>query len=637
MSRYNNSEDRGEDSAAASSRADVAPAWRRNNAAPSSGNEPADSEAEWRKFPQKPTERWNNNRNNDNNNNNSNSNSNSNSRFTDRFSDRTDRPPSDRPSSDRFSSGDRENRGDSYSSRFGSRDNNRDLPRDNRDNRSFNRDPSDRPQRSNAPGPARSEAAQPVSDRFRRPEGENNEEDGERSGSYDRYNNDSSDRRDNRGGGGGYNRDNRDNRPAHLRFGKSTGGASGGQDERFSRDDRGDRGSSGRYGDRGDRGNDRGDRYHANRPNPDDPLPSGPASKRREQQGTQLPRDSSSNVGNNNAAESKQQRAAVARNVAFDDSLKAVEVVQLAQKLTPLEKAVENRESIDEKQLIDSLKRIKLDESELLGEVSAVLARSLIENKINLKNLVAQTTKQQSQSAAELIIQTLSAYQDIKSDKQLQAFVKSSDVDILSVIAPNLSGQQLSDFLADNQLTILKPVADITGQVDNLIKSNASNDEFVKLINSSVDEKTSVNHLTSRLSSYIFARLFADKAAPNYEILSQYKPLLLRVLDDESSQVEFIFEAQSAWFKLSGAAKGVLKEIFSRILDQNIVDVEAFFGWRDDTAQKSAAKSKALLQVNAFITELEGRRKPKIPVEEYSGDEEEGEDEEEYDDDDDDY
>ena len=89
--------------------------------------------------------------------------------------------------------------------------------------------------------------------------------------------------------------------------------------------------------------------------------------------------------------------------------------------LTPLERAIREKESVNEKQLIDSLTSLHLDEEDSRRtEVGVVLARSLIEGKLTLDGLVKAVKD------GQVVLEALKAYKDKKSDKALSRLVQDS-------------------------------------------------------------------------------------------------------------------------------------------------------------------------------------------------------------------
>jgi len=113
-----------------------------------------------------------------------------------------------------------------------------------------------------------------------------------------------------------------------------------------------------------------------------------------------------------------------------------------------------------------------------------------------------------------------------------------------------------------------------------------------------------VTYLAPIIFSQVFQQVFTEKLNPNYTHLTDAVPLLQRVSDDEDTKTRLVFESQIAWFKLGASAKGVLKVLFEKLLELNLVRIENIIAWKDDVKEKPPGKPKALLQINSWITEI---------------------------------
>jgi len=292
------------------------------------------------------------------------------------------------------------------------------------------------------------------------------------------------------------------------------------------------------------------------------------------------------------------------RRVEVDESLKKG-VVSLAQKQSPLEQAVEDNQTITADQLSESVARLKLDRA---AEYGNVLAKSMIDGKVSLKDLVAKTPA--------LVLETLVALKNKKSDKFVLELVKAAQaadaqLDVAALIGGERKGADLDSFLESRGLLILKPVPDLTAGIAADLSAGAKADAVLATINASVDPKLAPGlGVTNAVAAHVFSQVYATAGKADLSVLPAWSSLLSRVATDADSQLRVLFEAQAAWFK-AGAAKAVLKELFVALHAAKLVNALVFDAWRNDMVEKSKnGKSKALLQVHAWITDVQPKLRP---------------------------
>jgi len=434
--------------------------------------------------------------------------------------------------------------------------------------------------------------------RFRRP---SPTEDGEREGgrSSDRYGGERSERSE-RGYGGGSRWGDRDR--------DRDSGYGGG---RFARDggdrDRGYGGGS-RYGGYGGSRGGGGERDFG-------PLPTAPASYR--QQPEERPRLALKKPAKDLAA--KPQRMEERHVEVADELMKGV--VALEEKKTALEAAAEENSTINDKQLIDSLARLKIDDADEQkpSDYGKVLAKSLIDGGVQLRSIVQQVDS--NSAPPSLLLNTLQHFQQRKGDKALLALVNAaqesdSAVDVLGVLSGKKSGAELDEFLSKHNLLVLKPVPDVSGTVGEALKGGKAPDAIVADIDAAIDPKIAPGQQVAQVvATHMFTAIFDaadDKTKPDVSVLDRYAPLLRRVAPhtDSDAQQRVLFDGQAAWFA-AGQPKSALRTLFEHLYSTELVTAESLDAYRNDTTKRSKqGKMKALLQVNTWITEIQ----PKAPV-----------------------
>jgi len=395
------------------------------------------------------------------------------------------------------------------------------------------------------------------------------------------------------------------------------GGAMGGGGGRFG--DRAPPSGGSRYGGYGSAA--RG--YDANAP-----LPTGP----RSQQVDEAPRSAlkgkllSSKASDKLAARPPPGEE---RHVVVDESLTKKGVVSMAQKQTPLEVAVANNSVLEsDDALADSLARLNLERSkeDQINEYANVLAKSLIDGKVTLAKLV-QTTRggsasasaAASKSAPSLLLATLVAFKNKKSDKQLLELVRGAEaadkakaLDVVKALS-SASGAELDSFLESHGLLVLKPVPDLGEAVSAQLASGAAPDAVLAAINKDVDSKLSPGtNVINAVAKHVATLVYANAGKADLSVLPTWAPLLRRVApaSDADAQLRVLFESQGAWFR-AGATKALLKELFLGLFDAKLVQAEVYDAWRNDTTFKNKdGKSKALLQVHSWITDIQPKPKP---------------------------
>lgn len=330
------------------------------------------------------------------------------------------------------------------------------------------------------------------------------------------------------------------------------------------------------------------------------------------------------------------------RNVEIDESLTKKGVVSIAQRVSALEAAVEDNQTITADQLADSLGRIKIEsiKAETASEFGNVLAKSLIDNKLTLAALISKLTAGKASASAasaasassaqapSLLLTTLVAFKGKKGDKALLELVNAAQkaeagLDVCALLSGGLKAKDLDAFLNSRDLLILKPVPDLTAEVAASLAAGDKPEKILASIAAAVDPKLAPGlGVTNAVASHVFGLVFATAGKADLAVLAAWSPLLARVAPsfDADAQLRLLFEAQLAWFK-AGATKALLKDTFVALFDAKLVGALVYDAWRNDLVEKSKnGKLKAMLQVQAWITDIQPKVLPS-EQEQYGADE----------------
>ena len=317
----------------------------------------------------------------------------------------------------------------------------------------------------------------------------------------------------------------------------------------------------------------------------------------------------------------------------MDDSRYAEELkkpLAAAKKLTALEKAVKDKEGVTEKQLVDGLQAVDLDDGQRRVDVGGVVARSLVEGKLTLETAVKVVKD------GRVLTEALKAYKDKKSEEALLRLVRDSGVQVLPVILPSpaASATEVEAFLTQQGLLVLKPIPDLTTDITALLSSSAPPAQVVDALNAGLAPSTPIPALTKLVTGHVFGLLFTPTATAPSKAMAEYIPLLTRVANDGHARVLTLYAAQAAWFK-AGCVKGALKDVFVGLKAAGVVKGVDVVGWRDDLKEGKgvAGKPKALLQVSLWVKEVEEEVKKERPREEEEDDEDEEDEDEDEDED----
>lgn len=320
----------------------------------------------------------------------------------------------------------------------------------------------------------------------------------------------------------------------------------------------------------------------------------------------------------------KQTAAAksAAEKKAYDASLQ-VEVVSYSNAKSPLEIAIEEASDLDASALTESLDRLDFKKTEA-DQVGLIFANALVDDKFNLTKFmdaVKARLTDRKDDISTLVRCVISALSN-KADRTRRKVLDGYDTQyLIGLIAADKSEEETDAFLLEQGLYFLKPVPDITDEVNKALGANTDPDALLELINSKVDASQSPSELAPIITEHVLSLVFESKNEPNLEIISVWAPVLIRCESDAGAEAQVLFAAQRCWYRAGGQRK-FIRPLFEKLYDTKVVSFDGLAIWRDDrTKSNSKGKAQALLGCNNWITEIT----PPEPEEE----EDEEEDEEE--------
>lgn len=294
-------------------------------------------------------------------------------------------------------------------------------------------------------------------------------------------------------------------------------------------------------------------------------------------------------------------------------------------KSSRLDRALKEKDTVSKDDLSEGLGKLKLSK-ESKSQLSLVLSKSVISKTLSLQDMVSTLQNAVPDSTADVVLEALKSLKKKYSDQELVKLVETSGLDMLGVLAAGKKGNALEAFLKEHQLLFLMPVSELTLHIVKLLADPSSSlDAVLAHINKEIDITQSAAFLSSAVGAAMAAAVFISPEKPDLESLSKYSNVIKRVTAQPAinaqAQASILFSLQHAWSDAK-MPKGVLKSLFEKLHKNGIIVWEGFDSWKEDRANKTANKPKALVQVNSFLESI----KPKELEEgDDEGDEEEAE------------
>lgn len=284
-----------------------------------------------------------------------------------------------------------------------------------------------------------------------------------------------------------------------------------------------------------------------------------------------------------------------------------------------LERALDDKSAVTLDDLTEGLANLKLT-ADNRSQFSEVVAKSLFLNKLTLKEGVEALEEKLPADAPAAVIGILQFLKTKKGDSAVLGMVEHSKINILDVIAKDLSRDALQKLLTDSSLLCLMPASDLDKHVSkSLSEGKLSPDEILEYISKNTDAKQSIASLGGTIGARMGQLIFQDPAKPNLEVVAQYSKLLQRAVlqpkVDTRGMTAVIYALQKSCSDAK-FPKGAFKSLFEKLHEAKLITWEGFDAWREDRESKTPAKTTALVQVTAFLDSI----KPK--EEEDEGDDE---------------
>lgn len=288
----------------------------------------------------------------------------------------------------------------------------------------------------------------------------------------------------------------------------------------------------------------------------------------------------------------------------YDTSAVKLDVVEKNKTVNKLQNAIDNKQSIKIDDLNNNVNTIDLSKHN--NELADVIVRSIIDNSIQFNDVINSIQKHitDNNQSKQLILTIITKYQERRDENKLLELINNSNIDILSIIAPNLSGNELDNYLEQHNLLRLKPVVDITEPIQQELSNNESPINVLSIIDKNLDSRQSASSVRSIIASHVSKLIYSKTGAYKADILSEWLPVLKRtVLKNKDEQVQLVRELVQGWFT-AGFAKNQLRESFINVYDNNVISASSFKQWQEDIKDRSSAKMKALMQTNTWLAEL---------------------------------
>jgi len=300
----------------------------------------------------------------------------------------------------------------------------------------------------------------------------------------------------------------------------------------------------------------------------------------------------------------------------LDESLLSRKLV--AQRKSPLEQALEERDVLSVDLLTESLGDLKLSAGNTRAQLVDGAARSLADGSLSLSSwLSVSQEKRGVEEAGELLVDVLQSFKEKKSDRELVELCKPESEQVMTLVKAAAGDKDLDAFLGEKELIVIKPVSDLTEDVRSSFASGKSADDVLAMVTASAGDKLIVSYLAPVVLEEALKGVFEEKKSPKLEVLSTFGPLLKRVLlNDHPAQGAALFQLQGTWFQ-NGSDKSIILPLFQKM--EAIIEPQGYVNWLENVKNKTPGRVPALLKVSSFVKEQQAKLEPE--PEEYEGDE----------------
>lgn len=264
--------------------------------------------------------------------------------------------------------------------------------------------------------------------------------------------------------------------------------------------------------------------------------------------------------------------------------------------------------------MIDEISEKESDITGIKSSTASLVALLLVEELTSLREVADPLT---GGVLFPLFLLILKQVSKLKSEEALVEVFKDSNIDMAKML-PEASQEKESmvAILEGKQLLFLFPLAEIELKLTNQISQNASPTSIYKWVKENVNSDLHTNpefvnvlvsccleHVTrnSSLSAEYPINLPKEVKEKERHLLSEIKPVLRKFLDENHKlQLHALYAAQ-VFCHNKGFPKGLLLRLFNSMYEDDIIDEEVFFSWKEDMNDSYPGKGKALFQVNTWL------------------------------------
>ncbi|OTF76968.1 dihydrolipoyllysine-residue succinyltransferase, mitochondrial-like, partial [Euroglyphus maynei] len=269
------------------------------------------------------------------------------------------------------------------------------------------------------------------------------------------------------------------------------------------------------------------------------------------------------------------------------------------------------------KNLFSKINELEVETPRARSYVAAYIANAITENVITLKEIGDLLDGGQHYPLFPLILQNL---HKAKDQTWLFEIFTESKINLMQMVPePDRNKERMADILEDRNLTFLYPMlrieSDITKQItsdcspsslyrwlkDNVNTTLQNSTEFISVVFSTLLKHIIAKHNNADNPFVFTTALFAQQENE----LKKYSQLLQKFLSGKHDLQLVVLYSLQTYCHDHNFPKGLIEKWFNMLYEQEIVDDEVFFKWREDINEEYPGKGKALFQVNKWLIWLE--------------------------------
>ncbi|KAH7646412.1 dihydrolipoyllysine-residue succinyltransferase [Dermatophagoides farinae] len=269
------------------------------------------------------------------------------------------------------------------------------------------------------------------------------------------------------------------------------------------------------------------------------------------------------------------------------------------------------------KNLFSKINELEVETPRARSYVAAYIANAITENVIILKEIGDLLDGGQHYPLFPLILQNL---HKAKGQSWLFDIFSESKINLMQMVPePDRNKERMADILEDRNLTFLYPMlrieSDITKQItsdcspsslyrwlkDNVNTTLQNSTEFISVVFSTLLKHIIAKHNNPDNPFVFTSALFVQQENE----LKKYCQVLQKFLSGKHDLQLVVLYSLQTYCHDHNFPKGLIEKWFNMLYEQEIVDDEVFFKWREDINEEYPGKGKALFQVNKWLIWLE--------------------------------